>query len=458
MADSSLAIVILAAGEGKRMRSSRPKVLHLLAHQPLLAHVLQAAQALQPHSIHVVYGKGGDQVQATINLPGLHWVEQARRLGTGHAVAQAMPAIADHARVLVLYGDVPLIQPATLQALLDTPADSVALLVAKLDDPSGYGRILRDAQGGVLRIVEEKDADAATRQIREINTGILAAPAALLRRWLAELRSDNAQGEYYLTDIIGMAVRDQCPAQAFQVADPNDPLGVNDRLQLATLERLYQRRQAENLMRSGVTLRDPARLDIRGEVTAGEDVLIDINAVLQGRVSLGNRVQIGANCVLTDVDIGDDVEILPNCVIENAVIGASCRIGPFSRIRPHTVLADHVHIGNFVEIKQANVGTGSKINHLSYIGDAEIGRDVNIGAGTITCNYDGANKHKTVIGNHVFIGSDSQLIAPIQVGDGATIGAGTTLTRDAPPAALTLSRPQQVTVVGWDRPQKKTKT
>jgi bifunctional UDP-N-acetylglucosamine pyrophosphorylase/glucosamine-1-phosphate N-acetyltransferase len=439
------------------MRSARPKVVHTLAAKPLLGHVLDTARGLAPAGLHVVYGHGGEQVRAAFaELPDVRWIEQAEQLGTGHALAQAMPEIPDSHGVLVLYGDVPLLSAESLKPLLELPGDSLGLLTVNLETPTGYGRIVRDGQGRVEKIVEEKDADPAIRALTEINTGILAAPAARLRGWLRSLDRGNAQGEYYLTDIIGMAVRAGLAVQTFSPRHAYEVLGINDRVQLAQLERIYQLRQAESLMRQGVSLRDPARLEVRGTVQTGRDVEIDVNVILEGRVVLGERVRIGPNCLLRNVEIGDDAQVFANCVLEDSRVGPDCRIGPFARLRPHSVLAGGAHIGNFVEIKQSSIGEGSKINHLSYIGDTEMGSGVNIGAGTITCNYDGAYKHKTVIGDRVFVGSDTQLIAPVSVGAGATIGAGSTITQDPPPEQLTLSRSPQKTVPGWKRPVKKT--
>ena len=449
-------IIILAAGQGTRMRSALPKVLHPLGGAPLLQHVIDTARGLRADAIHVVYGHGGEQVRDALADAPVRWVEQAEQLGTGHAVAQALPAIADGQTVLILYGDVPLIGADTLAALA-APAEAgdLGLLTAILDNPFGYGRILRDDTGRVTGIVEEKDASEAQRQVREVNTGFLAANAGRLRQWVALLGTGNAQGEYYLTDVIGLAAAAGVPIHTRQPASLFEVLGVNDRVQLAALERHYQFQQAEALMRGGVTVRDPSRLDVRGRLTMGRDGMVDVNVVIEGEVSIGERVSIGPNCVIRDSHIGDDVVILANCVIEEAEIGAAGRIGPFARLRPETKLSEQVHVGNFVEIKKSEVARGSKINHLSYVGDTSIGSRVNIGAGTITCNYDGANKHRTVIGDDVFIGSDTQLVAPVTVGDGATIGAGSTITRDAPPNELTLSRVKQETRKGWKRPVKK---
>ncbi|MDH3526943.1 MAG: bifunctional UDP-N-acetylglucosamine diphosphorylase/glucosamine-1-phosphate N-acetyltransferase GlmU [Gammaproteobacteria bacterium] len=452
----NLSIIILAAGQGTRMRSGLPKVLHPLAGRPLLGHVIETARGFAGAELHVVIGHGAEQVRAAFPETDIHWVIQDQQLGTGHAVAQVLPGIADDRVVVVMYGDVPLIRRATLDALLaDAARDKVCLLTAELDQPTGYGRIMRDETGHITGIVEEKDASDSQRRIREINTGFMAAPAGRLHGWVAALDNNNAQGEFYLTDVIALAVRDGVTVSAVTTQDPHEILGVNDRLQLAGLERCYQRQQAEACMHAGITLIDPARFDLRGTLLAGQDVVIDVNAVLEGDLVLGDRVTIGPNVVLRDTRIGNDVTVLANCVIEEATIGSGVRIGPFARIRPETRLADHTHVGNFVEIKKSDIGAGSKINHLSYVGDTSMGRGVNIGAGTITCNYDGASKHRTVIGNDVFIGSDTQLVAPVEVRDGATIGAGSTITRDAPAGELTLSRAPQETRKGWQRPVKK---
>ncbi|BAV35062.1 glucosamine-1-phosphate N-acetyltransferase [Sulfuricaulis limicola] len=452
-----LEIVILAAGQGKRMYSDLPKVLHGLAGKPLLGHVLDTAHMLKPDAIHVVYGHGGEQVRAAFPGTGLVWVHQAEQKGTGHAMAQAMPKIAERATVLVLYGDVPLIRPQTLQELLSAAGDGLALLTAELADPAGYGRILRDPAGRVVRIVESKDAGPDEAAVREVYTGFLAAPAAKLRKWLAGLRNHNAQGEYYLTDIISMAAAERVAITTRAPRDLGEILGVNSKPELAQLERMYQKQQAEKLMQQGVTLRDPARLDVRGELTCGRDVVIDVNVVFEGKVVLQDGVQIGPNNVIRDTTIGAHTQILPSCVIEESVIGSHCRLGPFTRLRPGAEIADHVHLGNFVEIKKSRVGPGSKINHLSYVGDTTVGKDVNIGAGTIVCNYDGANKHPTVIGDKAFIGSNTALVAPLTVGEGATIGAGSVITKDAPAGELTLTRAPQMTKPGWKRPVKKSK-
>jgi bifunctional UDP-N-acetylglucosamine pyrophosphorylase/glucosamine-1-phosphate N-acetyltransferase len=452
----NLSIIILAAGQGTRMRSDLPKVLHPLGGRPLLGHVLDTARRFGDVALHVVVGHGADRVRAAFPDPAIHWVTQEEQLGTGHAVAQVLPDIPDEHAVMVMYGDVPLIRKETLGALQVIALNNeVGLLTAELDDPTGYGRILHAADGSIVGSVEEKDATDRQRRIREVNTGFVAAPARSLRNWVASLDNNNAQGEFYLTDIIARAVTDGIIVRGITTKDRNEVLGVNTRAQLATLERCYQLRQARACMEDGVTLIDPARFDLRGRLDAGQDVVIDVNAVLEGEISLGDRVSIGPNVVMRDVTVADDVTILANCVVEEADIGAGARIGPFARIRPGTRLAQSTHVGNFVEIKNSGVGAGSKINHLSYIGDTGIGRDVNIGAGTITCNYDGANKHRTVIGDGVFIGSDTQLVAPVTVADGATIGAGSTITKDAPAGELTLSRAPQETRKGWQRPVKK---
>ena len=450
-----LQVVILAAGKGTRMRSALPKVLQPLAGQPLLAHVLRTAQLLQAERRIVVVGHGADAVQARFDGAGVDFALQSPQLGTGHAVLQAAPLLDDAAVVLVLYGDVTLVQPAALAPLVDIAgAGHLALLTVHLPDPTGYGRILRDAAGAVLRIVEHKDASAAERAINEVNTGILAAPVAALKRWLGALRCDNAQGEYYLTDIVALALADGVAVQAVAAPDAQDTLGVNDRAQLAQLERLVQARQASALLTAGVTLADPARIDIRGEVVCGQDVFIDVGCVFEGRVELADGARIGPHCVLRDCSVGAGGRVEAFSHLDAAICGAGVRIGPYARLRPGTELADDVHVGNFTEIKNSSIGHASKANHLSYVGDATVGARVNIGAGTITCNYDGANKYRTIIEDDAFIGSDTQLVAPVRVGQGATLGAGTTLTRDAPAQQLTLSRARQATVPGWSRPVK----
>lgn len=456
-----LAVVILAAGEGKRMKSGLPKVLQPLAGRPLLAHVVETARALEPAAIHIVYGYGGDQVRELFasDTPGagtgLSWALQAQRLGTGHAVSQAMPDIPDGRRVLVLYGDVPLIQRSTLEALLALVGPrQIALLTMMPDDPAGYGRIMRDARGRVLRIVEEKDAAKRDLRIRECNTGVLAAPAKLLRKWLQGLKNRNAQGEYYLTDIIAAAVKDKVAVNPLIAPTVAEVLGVNDKVQLAELEGVYRARIARQLMLAGVTIADPARIDVRGHLSHGSDVFLDANVLLEGTVKLGNRVRIGPNCVVRNSEIGDDTVVFPNCVIDGAIIGQSCNIGPFARFRPSSRLADEVHVGNFVEVKNSQLGAGSKANHLTYVGDAQVGSRVNMGAGTIVANYDGANKHLTRIEDDVHTGSNSVLVAPIVVGAGATIAAGSTVMREVPPGKLTIARARQTTVEDWQRPVK----
>ncbi len=455
-----LSVVILAAGKGKRMVSDLPKVLHRVGGKPLLGHVLAAASGLDAATRLVVYGHGGEAVKTAFpDEKDVIWVEQAEQLGTGHAVAQALPLLDTAASVvLVLYGDVPLIRPETLQPLVaEAKQGKLALLTVELADPTGYGRIVRDERGQVRRIVEEKDATASERCLCEINTGIMAVSVAKLRGWVAELDNNNSQNEYYLTDVIALAVRDGVAVEPFTVTEPLEVQGVNDRRQLVELERFYQARQAEALLFNGATLLDPARVDVRGTIVTGKDVIIDVNVVFEGTVRLGDRVRIGPFCVLRDAIIGDDVEIFSHCRIESTEIGSSAQIGPFARLRPDTRLAAGVHIGNFVEIKKTHIGPGSKVNHLTYVGDAEIGSNVNVGAGTITCNYDGANKHKTVIDDGAFIGSNSSLVAPVRVGKGATVGAGSSVSRDVPDGSLCLTRAQRKDVANWERPVKPNK-
>lgn len=437
------------------MRSALPKVLHKLADKSLLEHVFNTATMLAPSQLNIVYGHGGEIVQQALAGLRANWIEQAEQNGTGHAVAQALPFIKDEETVLVLYGDVPLTRTETLQALLEqVSAMSMGLLTIELADPSGYGRIVRDATGKVERIVEHKDASEAERGIREVNTGMLAVNGGQLKSWLGRLDNDNSQGEYYLTDIIGMAVSDGVEVRTVQPNNSYEVEGVNDRLQLARLERYYQRMKADELMRAGVSLRDPARIDIRGELECGRDVQIDINVIIEGHVRLGDNVHIGPNVVVKNSVIGNGSHIEANCVIEQAEVGANCSVGPFARLRPGAKLADRAKVGNFVEVKNSTIGEGSKVSHLSYIGDATMGKDVNIGAGTITCNYDGANKHQTIIGDNVFVGSCSQLIAPVEIGQNATIGAGSTISKDAPAGVLTLSRTAQKSISNWVRPTK----
>ncbi len=438
------------------MRSAMPKVLHKVGQWPLLEHVHRLAKALSPHKTTIIYGHGGEEVRAHLKHLDSFWVEQKERLGTGHAVMQLADDIDDSATVLILYGDVPLLRQATVEKLLALSGeDSLALLTVELDDPHGYGRIVRDAAGAVLKIVEQKDASPEALAITEGNTGILAVNGAKLKGWLKRLDNNNAQGEYYLTDIIGLAVHDGVTVRTAHAVNVDEVLGVNDRQQLAHLERVYQTDWAKRLMASGVTLRDPARLDLRCDIAhMGQDVEIDVNVILEGEIRIGDRVRIGPNTVIRDSEIADDVEIYANCIIEKAQVGRGSRIGPFARLRPETRLAEQVHVGNFVEIKKTLVASRSKINHLSYIGDSIVGSDVNIGAGTITCNYDGVNKFQTVIEDGAFIGSDTQLVAPVRVGKNATIGAGSTITKDAPEDSLTLSRVKQMTREGWKRPVK----
>ncbi len=449
-------VVILAAGKGTRMRSDLPKVLQPLAGRPMLDHVVRAARALGAGRICIVHGHGAEAVRKRFDASDLDWALQAPQLGTGHAVQQALPALDDGESALVLYGDVPLIGLATLQRLQQASGDGrLALLTVELDDPAGYGRILRDTDGRVTRIVEQKDATPAELGVREINTGILVAPVARLRDWLGRVGNDNAQGEYYLTDIIALAVADGVEVVTVAPDAQWEILGVNSKAQLAELERIHQRNTAQRLMEDGVTVIDPARLDVRGELVCGRDVEIDVNCVFEGRVELGDGVRVGTNCVLRDVVVGAGTRIAPFSHLESTSTGADCVIGPYARTRPGTELGRDVHIGNFVEVKNSRIADHSKANHLAYVGDTDIGRRVNVGAGTITCNYDGVNKHRTVIEDDVFIGSDTQLVAPVRVGQGATLAAGTTLTRDAPAGQLTVSRAKQVTIPGWKRPVKK---
>jgi len=451
-----LSVVILAAGQGKRMKSDLPKVLQPLAGRPLLGHVLDTAAGLEAAATYVVYGHGGEQVLEAFKARDVHWALQAEQHGTGHAVMQAMPQIPDDHLVLVLYGDVPLVQLDTLARLVAAAGpDAVSLLSVMLPDPTGYGRIVRDGAGNVVRIVEHKDANAKERAIHESNTGLMCVPAGKLKGWLASLRNDNAQGEYYLTDIVVMAVRSGCQVRAVVAPTVTEVLGVNDKVQLAELEAAYRKQRANALMLEGVTIVDPARFDARGPVSAGRDVHIDVNVVLEGSVKLGHRVRIGPNVVIRDSEIGDDTVIFPNCVIDRARIGSGCNIGPFARFRPSAELEAGVHIGNFVEVKNSVIRAGAKANHLTYLGDTTVGEKVNVGAGTITCNYDGVNKWRTEIGAGAFIGSGTMLVAPVKVGAGATIGAGSTITKDAPDDKLTLERSKQVTIDGWQRPTKK---
>lgn len=450
-------VVILAAGMGKRMQSDLPKVLHALAGKPLLSHVIDTARSLSPQRCCVVYGHGGDLVPQRLASDDLHFALQEPQLGTGHAVAQALPVLDDTQPTLVLYGDVPLTTSATLQKLVAAAGkDNLAVLTVDLDDPTGYGRIVRE-QNKIVRIVEQKDANETELQIHEVNTGILIAPTTHLKRWLAKLSNNNAQGEYYLTDIIASAVADGVAVTSSQPAHAWETLGVNSKVQLAELERINQHNIAHALLEQGVTLMDPARIDVRGELHCGRDVVIDVGCVFEGKVELEDGVTISANCVIKNTRVAKGTLIKAFCHLEECVIGEAAEIGPYARLRPGTTLADHVHIGNFVEVKNSQFGSKSKANHLAYVGDATVGERVNIGAGTITCNYDGANKHRTIIEDDAFIGSDSQLVAPVTVGKGATLGAGTTLTKDAPANSLTVSRSKQISIADWQRPVKQKK-
>ncbi len=450
-------IVILAAGMGKRMQSALPKVLHPLAGEPLLTHVINTARALTPSALCVIYGHGGDVVPRTLAAPDITFAKQEPQLGTGHAVMQALPFLDESAPTLVLYGDVPLTTLPSLQGLVDSAGENkLSILTVHLDDPAGYGRIVRN-DGHITRIVEQKDANADELAITEVNTGILVAPTRALKTWLASLSNNNAQQEYYLTDIVACAVADGVPVVSAHPGAVWETLGVNSKVQLAELERIHQLNGAHALLEQGVTLMDPARFDVRGTLTCGRDVTIDVGCVFEGSVELADGVSVGAHCVIRNARIGAGAVIQPFCHIDGAVVGKASIIGPYARLRPGADLADAVHIGNFVEVKNSTIAAHSKANHLAYIGDATIGARVNVGAGTITCNYDGVNKHRTIIEDDVFIGSDTQLVAPVRVGAGATLGAGTTLTRDAPAGQLTVSRARQVTLEGWKRPLKQPK-
>ncbi|MDQ1107329.1 bifunctional UDP-N-acetylglucosamine pyrophosphorylase/glucosamine-1-phosphate N-acetyltransferase [Stenotrophomonas rhizophila] len=451
----ALHVIILAAGAGKRMKSDLPKVLQPIAGRPMLAHVIDTARQLRPDAIHVVYGHGGEAVRAAFaDQPDLQWAEQTQQLGTGHAVQQAMPQVPDAATVLVLYGDVPLIQVDTLRHLLAQPG-RLAVLVADMLNPTGYGRIVRNAEGKVGAIVEQKDATDEQLAIRTINTGIITAESTALRTWLSQLSNSNAQGEYYLTDVFASAAADYTPADMAFVADAQEAEGANDPWQLSQLERAWQLREVRALCTQGARVIDPARLDIRGTVTVGRDVQIDVNVILEGTVELGDGVSIGPFTRLKDVKLAAGTVVKPHCDLDGVVSEGAAEIGPFARLRPGTVLADGSHVGNFVETKKVHLGVGSKANHLTYLGDAVIGSKVNIGAGTITCNYDGVNKSQTTIGDNAFIGSNSALVAPVTIGQGATIAAGSVITRNAPEGKLTLARVRQETIDGWHRPVKK---
>jgi bifunctional UDP-N-acetylglucosamine pyrophosphorylase / glucosamine-1-phosphate N-acetyltransferase len=451
-----LNVVVLAAGQGKRMHSDLPKVLHALGGRSLLGRVVDTARALGAAKIVVVYGHGGEQVRrAFADDAGLDWVEQKEQRGTAHAVLQAVPRLDRDADVLVLYADVPLIQTGSLKRLLEASRNGLGVMTAFAQDATGYGRIVRDAGGRVVRIVEEKDATAAERAIREWNTGLMATSAARLKGWLARVKNDNAQKEYYLTDVIGLAVGDGLVVQSVHPDYPWEVDGVNSKKQLADLERIHQRRQADRLMEAGVTLADPARFDLRGTLSCGRDVSIDVNCVFEGTVRLGDRVRIGPNCILKNVSVGSDTEINPFSLLDEASVGERCRIGPYARLRPGAALAEDVHIGNFVEIKNSRIKNGSKANHLAYVGDSELGAGVNIGAGTITCNYDGANKNRTIIEDEVFVGSNSTLVAPVTIARGSYIGAGSTISKDTPAGQLTVARAKQVSIPAWKPAKKK---
>ncbi|MDD5471596.1 MAG: bifunctional UDP-N-acetylglucosamine diphosphorylase/glucosamine-1-phosphate N-acetyltransferase GlmU [Sideroxydans sp.] len=450
---SPLNVIVLAAGKGTRMYSDKPKVLHALAGKPLVQHVLDCALTLQPQQICVVYGHGGEAVPQALQQYSAKFALQEPQLGTGHAVQQAMPHLQDESRTLILYGDVPLIQHSTLHQMQQA-GEGLVLLTVNLDTPTGYGRIVRNHEGDVLSIIEQKDASPEQLEIKEVNTGIMLVPTAKLRAWLKNLGNDNAQSEYYLTDIVAMAVGEGVAVHTVQPSQAWEVEGINNKLQLATLERVWQKESAAILLAQGVTLIDPARIDVRGELVCGRDVEIDVGCIFEGKVTLGDRVKVSAYSIIRNASIAQGTQIAPYTHIDNSEVGADCHIGPYARLRPGSKLHDHAHVGNFVEIKNSEIGQGSKANHLSYIGDSTVGSRVNIGAGTITCNYDGANKFRTVIEDDVFIGSDTQLIAPVTVGKGATIGAGSTITKDTPAGELTLSRSKQLTIAGWQRPIK----
>lgn len=451
----ALEILILAAGQGKRMRSRLPKVLHPLGGRPLLAHVIETARALGPVKIFVVHGHGAEQVREAFRSQNIEWVLQAEQLGTAHAVMQAMSRLSADADVLLLYGDVPLVRVATLKRLLQAAGDGLALLTADLDDPAAYGRVVRDAAGHVKRVVETRDATPEERTIREINAGFYALSARRLAAWLKRIDNRNAQKEYYLTDLVGLAVGEGAPVTAVKAEAPSEVAGVNSKSELAQLERHYQKLVAEKLLESGVTLADPARIDVRGELVCGADVSIDVNCVFLGRVELGDDVRVGANCILRNVKVAAGTEVLPFCHLEDSAIGERCRLGPYARLRPGAELAEDVHIGNFVEVKASRLGAGAKANHLTYLGDTDVGARVNVGAGTITCNYDGVAKHRTVIEDDCFIGSDATLVAPVRIARGSYIGAGSTINEDTPPGQLTIARARQVSIPSWKPPVKK---
>ncbi|WP_440029966.1 bifunctional UDP-N-acetylglucosamine diphosphorylase/glucosamine-1-phosphate N-acetyltransferase GlmU [Chromobacterium amazonense] len=451
----SLSIVILAAGKGKRMYSSMPKVLHPIGGEPMLARVIRTARGLNPSRLVVVYGHGGDQVRARIGDADLVWAEQAEQLGTGHALKMALPHLPADGKTLVLYGDVPLTKASTLQKLVDAAGQGMAVLTDVLADATGYGRMLRGADGKLKAIVEHKDCTPEQLAIREINTGMMVLPNAQLAGWLNALKNGNAQGEYYLTDVLELAVKAGVAVESASVDASWEASGVNNKLQLAELERILQANQARALLEAGVTLADPARIDIRGELKHGMDVSIDVGCVFEGAVELGDNVEIGAHCVLKNARIAAGAKIAPFSHLEDAVVGEACKIGPYARLRPGADLAAHVHIGNFVEVKKSKIGEGSKVNHLTYIGDAEIGRKVNVGAGSVTCNYDGVNKFKTIIGDNVFVGSGTLMVAPVVLEKDSTIGAGSVISKNTPAGELTVARARQVTIPGWKRPEKK---
>lgn len=453
---AKLEVVILAAGQGTRMKSKRPKVLHPLGGKPLLGHVVDTAKSIGAHRIHVVYGHGGDQVRAAFDGVDINWVLQEQQNGTGHAVRMAMPSVDDDSTVLVLFGDVPLINPETLKRAVEIAnSGAVSVVTTLLDNPFGYGRIVRGESGNVLAIREQKDASSDEQAVKEINAGIKAAPSKRLKDWLDALQPNNAQGELYLTDIVELANNHDVTVEAVLVEDAAEVTGINDRAQLAALERVYQSRQVHRLMLNGASVADATRVDVRGSLTVGQDVFIDVNVIFEGEVTIGDDCIIGPNCVIRESSIGAGTHIHANSLVDESHVGEGASIGPFARLRPETNLGRGVKIGNFVEVKKASFADGAKANHLSYVGDSDIGARVNIGAGTITCNYDGANKHRTVIGDDAFIGSGTELVAPVKVGAGATIGAGSTIGSDAPPQQLTLTRVKQRSVKGWKRPVKK---
>jgi len=452
----SLSIIILAAGQGKRMNSDKPKVLNLLAGKPLLTHVCETAIKIEHREIYIVYGCGGEQVRDSLKNSQVTWVKQEEQLGTGHAVQQVLPSIPKTDDILILYGDVPLINETSLTKLVKAAADTgFSLLTAYFDEPYGYGRIVRDSSDNIVAIIEEKDATEEQQSICEVNAGFMVIKSEALNSWINSLNNKNKQNEYYLTDIVAMAVKDNIKVSPVLAESIIEVQGINTRAQLSEAERYYQTVQAYHLMDEGVGIADPSRFDLRGELEIGSDNEIDVNVVMEGRLKLGNNISIAPNCLIKDTIIGDNVKIFANSVIENSIIGNDCRIGPFARIRPDSILDDHVHVGNFVEIKKSSLGKRTKANHLSYIGDAEIGNDTNIGAGVITCNYDGANKHKTSIGDNVFVGSDAQLIAPVRIDDGSTIAAGATITKNVDSNSLAISRAEQKSVPSWERPKKK---